>query len=610
VVNSLYTKKEIFLRELISNASDAIDKRRFKALTDAAYTLSTPEIRLILDEAAHTLTIQDNGIGMTEEELVANLGTIARSGTREFQSVMAGDKASRDIGQLIGQFGVGFYSAFLVADRVAVVSRAVHSDQAYAWESDAKGTFTVAPAERSEPGTTVTLYLKEEERDYEKPWRLREVVRQHSDYVSHPIVLTSRSEKGEEETDSLNKANALWQRSPKEVTPEQYTEFYKHLAHDWEDPLAHRHFKIEGTQMFAGIVYLPKRSRTDLLDPRAEHGVRLHVRRILAMESCEDLLPKWLRFVKGVVDSEDLPLNVSRETLQDSKAIRIIRKQVVQNVLGMLEDLKKERATDYFTFYKAFGTVLKEGFYFEPEFHERLTDLALFPSTKASDAELDQKDAGAYSTLAEYVERMKTDQPGIYYLESSDLSLARNSPLLERLRHKGFEVLLMVDHVDSFVLEKLTEYQGKKFMNVAQAKLDLGETESKNEETDALTSRFTEVLSGQVGSVRNSDRLSESPACLVTPEGGLPPHMAAMFRAQNLTVPEQKRILELNPDHPLIQNLRKLQLVKADSPELSRFIELVYDQALLAEGSPLDNPRAVANRLSDVLKDLSARSLA
>jgi len=615
VVNSLYTKKEIFLRELISNASDAIDKRRFKALTDSTLAVSAPKIRLEPNEGAKTLTLTDDGIGMTEDELVANLGTIARSGTKEFQTEVAAQNASGDLGQLIGQFGVGFYSAFLVAERVEVISRPAAGGSAHRWESDAKGTFSVAPAERNEPGTTIILHLKEEELDYAKPWRVREVVRQHSDYVSHPIELVTHSEKtetdeGGEKIEVINKAKALWQRNPKEVTLEEYNEFYKHLAHDWDEPLAHRHFKIEGTQMFAGIVYVPKKSRSDMLDPRGEHGVRLHVRRILAMESCEELLPKWLRFVKGVVDSEDLPLNVSRETLQDSKAIRVIRKQVVQNVLAMLEELKNEKAPDYFSFFKSFGAVLKEGFYFEPEFQDRLAELALFPSTHATAAELEQQEQGAFTTLADYVSRMKPEQPGIYYLEGSDLNLAKDSPLLEKLREKGFEVLFMVDHVDSFALEKLSEYQEKKFLNVAGAGLDFGEKSEPKEETDALTTRFSEVLAGRVGSVRNSERLSQSPACLVTPEGGLPPHMAAMFRAQNLTIPEQKRILEINPNHPLIQNLRKMQLLNADSVDLGRFVELVYDQALLAEGAPLDNPRAVADRLSDVLRDLSSARLA
>lgn len=616
VVHSLYTKKEIFLRELISNAADAIDKRRFRALTDPTFALEAGRIVLTPNEKEGTLTISDNGIGMTEEELTSHLGTIARSGTREFtENLKKAGENSGDLTQLIGQFGVGFYSAFLVAEQVEVTSRAVGHDQAYRWTSDARTSFTIEPAERDEPGTTIVLKLKEDEKEYAKPWRVREVVRHHSDYIGHPVELIDPEKPDKPEV--LNQAKALWQRNPKEVTKEQYEEFYKHLAHDWEAPLAYRHFKIEGNQEFAGIVYLPKNARADLLDPRTKHGVRLHVRRVLAMESSEELLPSWLRFVRGVVDSEDLPLNVSRETLQDSRIVRIMRKQVVSNVLTMIEELKKERPEEYVTFWTKFGAILKEGLYFEPELKERLSELCLFahtlPSTESSDAEKARENAepfGEWTTLAGYVSRMKEGQKGIYYIEGTSLALLRQSPHLEKLVKSGHEVLLLTDNVDSFALEKLTDYADKPFINVTSADLDLGESDAeKPEPTDALTEKLQTVLGSKVQSVRNSSRLAESPACLVTPEGGLPPHMVAMFKAQNLTVPETKRILEINPDHPIIQNLRKMQLLNSDSPELARYMELLYDQALLAEGAELESPAQVARRIGSLLEDLSSRAI-
>lgn len=602
VVHSLYTKKEIFLRELISNASDALDKRKFRALTDASLSGPAPKITIESNEKDGTLTLSDNGIGMSEAELVENLGTIARSGTREFsENLKQAGQVGEDLSQLIGQFGVGFYSAFLVAERVEVLSRAAGATEAFRWESDAKSAFTIERAERAEPGTTIILHLKEEESEYAKPWRLREVVRKHSDYVGHPIELVVPAEKegDEPKRELLNQGSALWQRNPKEVTNEQYAEFYKHLAHDWEEPLAHRHFRIEGTQLFSGIVYLPRTSRSNLLDPRAEHGVRLHVRRVLAMESCEELLPKWLRFARGVVDSEDLPLNVSRETLQDSRIIKIIRKQVVSNILSMLEELQAERPADYLTFWKNFGTILKEGLYFEPDLEERLAKLCLFATTHR---EARFAEAEGLTTLEAYVERMKPEQAGIYYIEGADEKVLLESAHLERLRAGGIEVLLMSDSVDPFALEKLTSFHDKKLLNAAKADLELGELgKSDHESTDALTEAFQSALGERVSAVKNSQRLAESPACLVTPESGLAPHLEAMFRAQNLEIPRTRRVLEVNPDHPLIADLRKLQLVHPDAPELRDYMELVYDQALIAEGSQVEDPPALARRVQKLL---------
>ncbi len=608
VVNSLYSHKEIFLRELVSNASDALDKLRFRALSEKEL-LSGDEplkIRLIPDEKAGTLTISDNGIGMTEAELIENLGTIARSGTREFAERLrqAADAQAKGT-QLIGQFGVGFYSAFLVADRVEVLSKAAGSDSAFRWESDAKETFTVEPAERAERGTTVVVHLKEDQKAYASAYTLREVIRKHSDYVGHPIELETRDEKKEEPTvEVINQARALWQRSPKEVTDEQYQEFYKHLTHDWENPLSWRHFHVEGTQMFAGIVFLPETVHGELLDPRGQHGVRLHVRRVLAMESCEELLPKWLRFVRGVVDSEDLPLNVSRETLQDSRAVRIIKKQVTSQAMSMLEELASDRPDDYLKFWEGFGPVLKEGLHFEPELRDRLSKLLRYRSTREV-----PEGQSPWTSLADYVTRMPEEQPAIYYVEGHSREILESSPHLEQLRKRGYEVLLMTDAVDPFALDGLREFEGKPLVNAMKEKLDLGKDEEKIEASDSLTEHFKKVLGDKVGDVRNSKRLAESPVCLVTPEGGIPPHVEAMMRAQKLEVPRTKRILEVNPDHPVSINLRKLLLVKPDAPELSEWIEVLYDQALIAEGSPVDDPARLARRMSALLTTAAERAV-
>lgn len=621
VVNSLYSNKEIFLRELVSNASDALDKLRFKALSNEDLLNDGEELRIILsvDEDSGTLSISDNGVGMTEQELIDNLGTIARSGTREFSKLIVQAKEAREAGSnLIGQFGVGFYSAYLVADRVQVISQAAGAAQAYRWESEAKDTFTVTEATRGARGTTVILTLKDEQKEYLKPYRIREIIRRHSDYVSHPIELSYREKKAgstdewESKKEVINQASALWQRNPKDVTAEQYEEFYKHLAHDWEKPLSHKHFKVEGTQMFAGIVFLPETARADLLDPRGEHGVRLHVRRVLAMESCEELLPKWLRFVRGVVDSEDLPLNVSRETLQDSKQIRIIKKQVVGQVLAMIEELADSSPDAYDKFYKNFGAILKEGLHFEPEYKDRLARLVRFKSTHvAQPAEAGANPLSPWVSLAQYASRMKAEQEGIYYVDGPSLDVLQQSPHLEQLRRKGYEVLFMTDGVDPFALENLTEFDGKRLINASREGLNLSQ-QDQDEPTEEQTaqSKFAETLkerlAHRVSDVRVSRRLAESPACLVTPDGGLPPHLEAMFKAQNLSIPQTKRILEVNPEHPIVVNMRKLAELRPDAAELNEWGELLIDQAMIAEGSQVEDPAKLASRLTSLLTAASS----
>lgn len=607
VIDSLYSHKEVFMRELVSNAADALDRRRFESLIHPELLDGNTQlrIRILIDEGDATISINDNGIGMSAEELAQNLGTIARSGTREF---LKGDVARKADGemQLIGQFGVGFYSSFLVADRVTVLSRRAGSEQAAQWVSDGRNGFTVDPATRDEPGTTVTLKLKAEQGEFLQEYRVHQLVERYSDYIDHGIEL-ARIAKGEaepKEWTTVNRRGALWQRNPKEVTDEQLQDFYKHLTHDWEAPRAHRHFRAEGTQMFTGLLFLPAHPPFDLFDPSSKHGVRLHVKRIMVMESSEELLPKWLRFIRGLVDSEDLPLNVSRETLQDSRTVRIIRKQVVNHSLAMLEEIEHDRPEQYAEVWQAFGAVLKEGLHFEPEEKDRLAKLLRFSSST---------EPGLVS-LASYVSRMKEGQEAIYYALGPSAAVLAASPHLEVMRARGFEVLFLTDPVDPFAISNLQEFDGHPIKDAMAANLELpkSDTDPKQDadaSSDALLEKMKTVLSDRVGSVRASSRLSNSPVCLVAPEGALAPHIERMLRARQMDVPETKRILEVNRDHPVVVALRKLLLVEPSSPKLAEWIELLYDQALVAEGSPVENPAEFAQRLARLMTDAADKAL-
>jgi molecular chaperone HtpG len=607
VVNSLYSHKEVFLRELVSNASDALDKRRFESVTHPELNAGGDlKIQISADPAHSTLTISDNGIGMNAAELEQNLGTIARSGTREFLNKIAKAREASDQGlQLIGQFGVGFYSAYLVADRVDVITRRAGEEAAHRWSSDAQESFTIEPATRAEAGTTLVLHVKEDQKEFLNPGRLRELVRRYSDYIGHPIEIgtppkeVKEGETGELAFERVNQASALWQRSPSEVTEEQYTEFYKHLTHDYEAPLGHRHFKVEGTQLFAGLLFLPKRAPFDLYDPAAKHGIRLHVRRVFVMDDCAELLPNFLRFVRGVVDSEDLPLNVSREILQDSKLVRVIRKQVVNHSLSMIEDLAGKDAAVFAKFWADFGAVIKEGLHFESEHRERIAKIVRYESSTQA----------GLVTLGEYVSRMKEGQKAIYYATGTSRALLDSSPHLEALKKRGYEVLFMTDGVDPFAVSSLQEFEGKPLVSAMDENLELADEDLSEEQKAAeaeqkkqaqpLVERFKNVLASKVGEVRLSTRLTDSPVCLVVPEGGIAPHIERLMMARQMGMPAQKRILELNPGHPLIQNLERRD--REDPGNVSSWIELLYDQALIAEGSPLENPAAFAQRLTSLL---------
>lgn len=604
VIHSLYSHPEVFLRELVSNASDAIDRLRFRALAepDLLPEGDKPRIELIPDPAAGTLTITDNGVGMTAEELARNLGTVAWSGSRDFlQQLRKGEGAADQGPKLIGQFGVGFYSAYLVADDVEVLSRAAGAESAHRWRSQGKDTFTVEPAVRDRQGTSVVLHLRTEHREMLEERRLRELVERYSDYVAHPIELVLRRD-GSEERKQLNRADALWQRRPSEVTAAQYEELYRHLARDWEGPLAWRHFHLEGTQEFSGVIFVPRRRGWDLFDPGQHHGMRLHVQRVFVLDEAEELVPRWLRFLRGVVDSEDLPLNVSRELLQDSRAVRIIRQQVTRQALDLLGELSREKPSDYELFWKNFGVVLKEGLHFEPELKDELQGLLRFESTGRE----------GLTSLAEYVSRMKEGQPAVYFATGTSRAALEASPHLEALTTRGYEVLLMTDPVDPFAVGALEAVEGKPLVGAMTAQLELPETageeapEPADRGAEPLLERFRAVLGEGVAEVRPSRRLKSSPVCLVVPEGGMAPHVERMLRAmQHAQGPLGRRILEVNLEHGLIRSLAAVHARDPGSARVGAWIRALFDQALLAEGSPVENPARLARDLAELLEEVA-----
>ena len=607
VVNSLYSHREVFLRELISNAADAIDQLNFRALTDHALLGDDKELRieLIRDDQAGTLTIRDNGVGMTREEMIGNLGTIARSGSKKLmQSLTAEQK--KDV-TLIGQFGVGFYSSFLVADSVTVVSRKAGSGEAWSWRSEAKGDFEVAPAERAGRGTDVVLKLKDDAKEYLGEWQVREVVTKYSDYVRWPIRMEAERGDGDErklEWTTLNQARALWTRGKNDVTDEQHREFYKSLTHDWTDPLAWTHFKVEGAHELTGLLYLPAKAPMDLVE-RRKSGVKLFVKRVFIMDDAQEIVPEWLRFVRGVVDSEDLPLNVSREILQRDATTRFIKKQVVGKTLTLLEELAAEGETErevdgekqtsdrYLTFWGEFGRLLKEGVYHDVEARDRLAKLLRFRSTK---------DDGWHG-LQQYVARMPAGQTAIYFVAADSLPTAKASPHIEALKKRGFEVLLLTDAIDEWVVDALRGFDGKDFVSAAKGALDLPESdedkqakEAKEKELAPVTERMQKALAEQVKTVRVTDRLTDSPACLVSDEHGMSARQERVLRDAGHDVPQQKRILELNADHAVVKKLAGL-----DDAQFADWSALLYDQALLAEGTLPSDPAAFARRLTGLM---------
>ncbi|MRW88241.1 molecular chaperone HtpG [Pseudoduganella sp. FT26W] len=612
MIHSLYSNKEIFLRELISNASDASDKLRFEAINNDALYGNDHElkIKVSFDKAARTITISDNGIGMSRDEAISHLGTIAKSGTKEFFGKLSGDQ--QQDAALIGQFGVGFYSGFIVADKITVESRRAGAPAAEGvrWESGGEGDYSVEQIEKVNRGTDIILHLREGEDELLSSWKIKSIIRKYSDHISLPIVMQKEewdAEKSEnvlkDELETVNQASALWARSKSEITPEQYEEFYKHVSHDFAAPLTYTHNRVEGKSEYTQLLYIPAKAPFDLWDRNKRGGIKLYVKRVFIMDDAEQLMPTYLRFVKGVIDSADLPLNVSREILQESRDVKLIRDGSTKRVIGMLEELanadEQEKKDKYQSFWTEFGQVLKEGVGEDAANKDRLAKLLRFAST-ANDN--DQQT----TSLEQYLSRAKEGQDKIYYVTADNYIAAKNSPHLEIFRKKGVEVLLLTDRVDEWMLSFLTEFEGKELVSVAKGGLDLGaledEAEKKeHEETESsykdLVEKMKEALADKAKDVRVTFRLTDSPACLVADENELSGNLLRMLKAAGQNAPESKPILEINPDHPLVQRLKN----EGVASSFSDWSNLLFDQALLAEGGSLSDPATFVKRLNELL---------
>jgi len=595
MIHSLYSNKEIFLRELISNASDAADKLRFEALAQPDL-LGEDElgIRIEVDKEKRLLCVSDNGIGMSREELIDNLGTIARSGTAEFLEQMTGDQ--QHDAQLIGQFGVGFYSAFIVADKVTVDTRRAGSDQAVRWESDGEGEFTIEDIERDERGTCVTLHLKADESEFADSFRIESLIRKYSDHIGFPVSLHVA---GEDDTKVVNSATALWTLPRTEVSDDEYKEFYKHLAHDFTDPLIWSHNRVEGKREYTSLLYIPAAAPFDLWNREAPRGLKLYVQRVFIMDDAEQFLPLYLRFVKGVVDSSDLPLNVSRELLQQNPDLTAMSGALTKRVLDMLGKLAN--SDDYGTFWAAFGQVLKEGLVEDHANKDKLAKLLRFASTRAGADTQDQ-------SLDDYISRAKDEQDKIYYILAENYETAIASPHLEQLRERGIEVLLLTDHIDPWVVEGIGEYDGKTLVDIGRSALDLPDgdgsvsQDAMNEEHKALLKKVKRSLRDRVEAVNVSRRLVDSPACVVAADDDLNPQLRRMLEASGQDVPESKPILEINVDHPLVGRLS----AESDGGRFDDLSHIVLDHALLAEGSQLDNPAEYVHRMNKLLLNIDS----
>jgi len=606
MVNALYSNKEIFLRELISNGSDACDKLRFEGLADDALYEGNSElkIRVAYDKEARTITVTDNGIGMDRQEVIDNVGTIAKSGTRQFLEALTGDKAKD--AQLIGQFGVGFYSSFIVADKVTLTTRraGLTEEHGVRWESDGKGEYTIETIDRPERGTEITLHLKEDEDEFLDGFRLRNIIRKYSDHISLPIVMPAEGEDAEGD-ETVNSASALWTRPKSEIEEDEYKEFYKHVAHDFEDPLTWTHNKVEGKYEYTSLLYIPQRAPFDLWDRDRRHGIKLYVRRVFIMDDAEQLMPNYLRFVRGVVDSNDLPLNISREILQSNKVVDSIRSGSVKKVLGLLEQMAKNEPENYASFWNEFGKVMKEGPAEDFSNQEQIAGLLRFATTHNDTEEQNV-------SLADYVARMKEGQDKIYYITADSFAAAKHSPHLEVFRKKGIEVLLLHERVDEWMISGLTEFDGKPLQSVTKGDLDLGELEDEEEKKEQeqqeqdfadLTKKVQETLGEDVKEVRITHRLTDSPACIVKDEHDMSANLERILKSVGQNVPTGKPILELNPDHPLVGRMREEQ----DDARFEEWSRILFDQAQLAEGGQLEDPATFVGRLNRMLLELSGK---
>jgi molecular chaperone HtpG len=618
MIHSLYSNKEVFLRELISNASDAADKLRFEALANSALYENDPELKIWVetDSKANTVTIRDNGIGMTRDEVVAHLGTIAKSGTAEFLKNLSGDQKKDS--QLIGQFGVGFYSAFIVAKKVEVLTRraGAPASEGVRWESEGEASFSVETVAKADRGTTVVLHLRDDEKDFSDDWRVRSIIKKYSDHISLPVMMLkpqfNTNEKGEEikeedrpapEFEAINTATALWTRSRSDISDEEYTEFYKHVSHDFQEPLTWSHNKVEGKQEYTSLLYIPKHAPFDMWNRDKPRGLKLYVQRTFIMDEAEQFLPLYLRFVKGIVDSGDLPLNVSREILQQNSQVEAMRSALTKRVLDMLDKLAKGEPEKYETFWAEFGQVIKEGVAEDFTNKEKIAKLLRFSTTHTNSEKQDQ-------SLDDYVSRMKNGQEKIYYIAAENFNTAANSPHLEVFRKKGIEVILLCDRIDEWLAGHLSEFDGKPLQDVGKGQLDLGKLEDESEkkakeelakEHESLLERAKKVLEGKVEEVRVTNRLTDSPACLVVGEYDMGAQMRRILEAAGQKVPDNKPTLELNPEHPLVIRLES----EPDEDRFADLIEILLDQAQLAEGGQLKDPAAYVRKLNKLLLEIS-----
>ncbi|WP_317203905.1 molecular chaperone HtpG [Janthinobacterium sp.] len=618
MIHSLYSNKEIFLRELISNASDASDKLRFEAINNDALYGNDHElkIKVSFDKEARTITISDNGIGMSRDEAISHLGTIAKSGTKEFFGKLSGDQ--QQDAALIGQFGVGFYSGFIVADKITVETRraGAATSEGVRWESAGEGDYSIEAIEKSARGTDIILHLRADEDELLSSWKIKSIIRKYSDHISLPIVMRKEEwdeEKKEtvvkDEFETINQASALWARNKADIAPEQYEEFYKHVSHDFQAPLTHTHNRVEGRSEYTQLLYIPSKAPFDMWDRNKRGGIKLYVKRVFIMDDAEQLMPAYLRFVKGVIDSNDLPLNVSREILQESRDVKVIREGSTKRVLGMLEELanadEQEKKDKYVTFWKEFGQVLKEGIGEDAVNKERLAKLLRFASTHNDS---DEQNA----SLADYVARMKEGQDKIFYVTADNYRAAKNSPHLEIFRKKGVEVLLLTDRVDEWMLSFIQDFEGKELVSVAKGGLDLGKLEDEaekkeHEETESsyadLMGKMKTALADKAKDVRVTFRLTDSPACLVADENELSGNLLRMLKAAGQSAPESQPILEINPNHPLVARLKSEEA----GPRFADWAHILFDQAMLAEGGSLADPTTFVKRLNELLLNSAAK---
>ena len=624
IINSLYSNREIFLRELISNASDAIDKIDFESQTNPDILGKDTEfkIKLIPDKKNRTLTVSDNGIGMTREEIVENLGTIAKSGTAAFIRALEQSKQDNTIStELIGQFGVGFYSAFIVADKVTVITRSALDEKGYQWESEGQGEFTIEEVEKSTRGTDVILQLKPVEAgedDFTEEWTIRRVVKQHSDFVRYPVVMDVEREESETDEDgnplldadgkpqedkkkkvireeTLNSMKAIWARNKSEITEDEYKDFYSHISHDWNPPLDWLHTKLEGTTEYTALLYIPSTAPFDLFHPERSHGVRLYSRRVFIMDNCKELLPEYLRFIRGVVDAPDLNLNISRELLQQDSLVRNIRKNLIKKILDKLEKMDQET---YDTFFDQFGAVIKEGAYNDWENKDRLTGLVRYKTTRSEDK---------WRSLEQYVADMQPDQEHIYYITGDSMSSIINSPHIEALKDRNYEVLLMTDPVDEFVVQTLTEYKGKTLKSAEKGDLGIesADDDAKKAEYNDLFGKLKSLLEDRVKEVKPSSHLKNSVSCLTGDNWDMSAYMEKILKASGQSIPQNKRILELNTNHPVVEKIRKIYETNAEAEELQDYGELLYDLAVIGEGGKIENPA----RFNKLVADLMAEAI-